>query len=69
MQTESGSRYLAYSSLHELFEATRYGEIDAVVTDSTINNAHAEHLQFTQPWSNAGLLDSGLADFTALFQN
>ncbi|WP_245505767.1 transporter substrate-binding domain-containing protein [Rhizobium sullae] len=50
-----GTRYVAYPTLRELVDATRNGEVEAVVTNLTITSARAELLAFTQPWYDAGL--------------
>lgn len=50
-----GTRYVAYSTLRKLVDATRNGEVDAAVTNLTITSARAETLALTQPWYDAGL--------------
>ena len=48
-------RYVGYSNLRQLVDATRNGSVDVAVTNLTITRERAETIQFSQPWYDAGL--------------
>lgn len=49
------SEYRQLSSFQALVDAAASGEIDAAVTNLTINRSRALQVDFTQPWFDAGL--------------
>lgn len=49
------TRYVAFTNLKDLVEATRTGKVDAAVTNLTITHKRAGIVSYTQPWYDAGL--------------
>lgn len=49
------TEFIEYPTLSDLVHAVGAGEVDVAVTNLTITAARAEHVDFTQPWFDAGL--------------
>ncbi len=49
------TEYVVVPTVKELVDKTASGEIDAAVTNLTINKRRAERIDFTQPWFDGGL--------------
>jgi ABC-type amino acid transport substrate-binding protein len=49
------SEYVVVPTVRELVDKTANGDLDAAVTNLTINKRRAERIDFTQPWFDGGL--------------
>ncbi|MEJ8572243.1 transporter substrate-binding domain-containing protein [Microbaculum marinum] len=49
------SEYVVAPTVRDLVDMAAEGEVDAAVTNLTINKRRAERIDFTQPWFDAGL--------------
>ncbi|XWN32676.1 MAG: transporter substrate-binding domain-containing protein [Devosia sp.] len=49
------TEFVEFETVRELVGALREQEVDAAITNLTITEARAEHIDFTHPWFDAGL--------------